>query len=94
MPVHLYGMPAKLDEIKKISKKYNLKVIEDAAPAIGSKFKGIYAGDIGEFSAFSFQGAKLIVTGEGGILTTNNRNLYNKAKKFGILGEVIKELFG
>ena len=93
MPVHLYGMPAKLDEIKKISKKYNLKVIEDAAPAIGSKFKGIYAGDIGEFSAFSFQGAKLIVTGEGGILTTNNRNLYNKAKKIWDFGRSNKRTF-
>ena len=93
MPVHLYGMPAKLEKIKKISKKYNLKVIEDAAPAIGSKSFKIKSGSLGEFSAFSFQGAKLLVTGEGGILTTNNKNLYEKAKKILDFGRSKKKTF-
>lgn len=93
MPVHLYGMPANLEELKKISKKHNLKIIEDAAPAIGSKSKNIIAGGLGEFSAFSFQGAKLLVTGEGGILTTNNKDLYEKAKKIWDFGRNPKKTF-
>ena len=55
MPVHLYGMPANLKEIKKISKKFNLKIIEDAAPAIGSKYNKINAGGVGDFSALVFK---------------------------------------
>ncbi len=93
MPVHLYGMPAKLEQLKKISKKYNLKIIEDAAPAIGSKSFKIKSGCLGEFSAFSFQGAKLLVTGEGGILTTSNKFLYEKAKKILDFGRSKKKTF-
>ena len=81
MPVHLYGMSAKLEQIKSIAKKNNLFVIEDAAPAIGSKSIKFKTGTVGEFSAFSFQGAKLLVTGEGGMLTTDNKKLYEKARK-------------
>ncbi len=86
MPVHLYGMPANCENLKKISKKYKLKIIEDAAPAIGSSYKKIACGNLGEFSAFSFQGAKLLVTGEGGMLTTNNYQLYKKALKISDFG--------
>ncbi len=93
MPVHLYGMPANLEELKKISIKHNLKIIEDAAPAIGSKSKSIMVGGLGEFSAFSFQGAKLLVTGEGGILTTNSKTLYEKAKKIWDFGRNPKKTF-
>ena len=81
IPVHMYGQPANLLEIKKIAKKYNLYVIEDAAPAIGSKINNINCGSVGDFSAFSFQGAKLLVAGEGGMLCTNNKKLFDKAKK-------------
>ena len=81
IPVHMYGQPANILEIKKIAKKYNLYVIEDAAPAIGSKINNIKCGSIGDFSAFSFQGAKLLVAGEGGMLCTNNKKLFDKAKK-------------
>ena len=77
----MYGQPANILEIKKIAKKYNLYVIEDAAPAIGSKINNINCGSVGDFSAFSFQGAKLLVAGEGGMLCTNNKKLFDKAKK-------------
>ncbi len=93
MPVHLYGMPANCEALKKISNKYKLKIIEDAAPAIGASFKKIACGNIGEFSAFSFQGAKLLVTGEGGMLTTNNYQLYKKALKIADFGRDPKKTF-
>ena len=78
IPVHLYGHPAKMDKIMEIAKKHDLYVIEDAAPAIGAEFKGQKVGTFGDFAAFSFQGAKLVVTGEGGMLVTNNDELYKK----------------
>jgi len=81
IPVHMYGQPANILEIKKLAKKKSIYVVEDAAPAIGSKINNIKCGSIGDFSAFSFQGAKLLVAGEGGMLCTNNLNLYKKAKK-------------
>jgi perosamine synthetase len=80
IPVHMYGHPAEMDKIMEIAKKYNLTVIEDAAPSIGAEFKGKKTGSFGEFAAFSFQGAKLLVTGEGGMLLTNNKELYEIAK--------------
>ena len=67
MPVHLYGQPANMSQIMKIAKKYKLHVIEDAAPAIGAEFKGKKCGTFGDFGAFSFQGAKLLVSGEGSL---------------------------
>ncbi len=81
MVVHMYGNPADLAKLKTIAKKYNLYLIEDAAPAIGSLYRKKKCGSFGDFSAFSFQGAKLIVSGEGGILCTNNYKLYKIAKK-------------
>ena len=79
--VHMYGHPTRMDNILKIAKKYNLKLVEDAAPAIGAEWRNQKCGSFGDFSAFSFQGAKLMVTGEGGMLLTNNTGLYEKAKK-------------
>ena len=79
IPVHLYGHPARMDKIMKIARKHNVYVVEDAAPAIGAEFKGQKMGTFGDFAAFSFQGAKLVVTGEGGMLVTNNDELYAKA---------------
>lgn len=79
IPVHLYGHPARMDKIMEIARKHRLYVVEDAAPAIGAECKGQKAGTFGDFAAFSFQGAKLMVTGEGGMLLTNNSELYTKA---------------
>ena len=72
MPVHLMGKPAKMDEIKKIAKKYNLFVIEDAAEAHGGVYKGENVGTIGDMAAYSLYLAHIITTIEGGIITTNN----------------------
>jgi len=76
--VHLYGNLCNMDEIMKIARDYNLYVIEDAAEAIGSVYKGKKAGSIGDIGVFSFHGTKTITTGEGGMFVTNNEKLYNK----------------
>ena len=78
IPVHLYGHPARMDKIMEIARKHNLYVVEDAAPAIGAEFQGQKTGTFGDFAAFSFQGAKLVVTGEGGMLVTNDDELYKR----------------
>ena len=80
MLVHSFGVPADMDPIMKIAKDYNLKVIEDAAPALGATYKGKKVGSFGDFGCFSFHGAKIAVTGEGGMLLTNDEELYNKCK--------------
>ena len=79
--VHLYGHPARMDKVMEVARRNNLKVVEDAAPSIGAEWQGQRCGSIGDFAAFSFQGAKLLVTGEGGMLVTNNDDLYQKALK-------------
>jgi perosamine synthetase len=72
MLVHLFGHPADMDEIMKIAKKNNLKVIEDAAHAPAAKYKGKYVGAIGDVGGFSLNYHKHIHTGEGGLITTND----------------------
>jgi len=79
VPVHLYGHPARMDRIMEIARKHNLRVIEDAAPSIGAECLGRKTGTFGDFASFSFQGAKLLVTGEGGMLVTDDEKLYRKA---------------
>lgn len=88
IPVHLYGNPCEMDEIMKIAKDFNLYVVEDAAPSIGAEFKGKKTGSFGNFAAFSFQGAKLAVTGEGGMLCTNDDELYKKAYRIWDQGRI------
>lgn len=78
--VHLYGMPAKLDEIIDISRKYNIPVIEDAAEALGSEYKGRKLGTFGDIGIFSFNGNKIITTSGGGALVSNNENYTKKAR--------------
>jgi perosamine synthetase len=93
IPVHLYGNPANLVGLKKISLKYKISLVEDAAPALGSLYKGKMCGSVGHFSAFSFQGAKLLVAGEGGMLCTNSPRLYKIAKKISDHGRNPKKTF-
>jgi perosamine synthetase len=76
--VHLYGNLCDMDAIIAIGKKHGLYVIEDAAEAMGSVYKGKKAGSIGDFGVFSFHGTKTITTGEGGMFVTNNTALFEK----------------
>lgn len=79
IPVHLYGHPADMDPILEIADEHGLYIIEDAAPSIGSEYKGKKVGNLGDAAGFSFQGAKLMVTGEGGMLVTDNDEIYETA---------------
>lgn len=83
IPVHLYGHPCKMNEINAIAKKFNLYVIEDAAESIGSIYHGKYTGTLGDIGCFSFHGSKTVVMGEGGVFTTNEEQLYLRAKFLG-----------
>lgn len=76
--VHLYGNICNMDKLLKISEKYNIPIIEDAAEALGSVYHNKKIGSIGIFSTFSFHGTKTLTTGEGGMFATNDENLYNK----------------
>ena len=78
--VHLYGYPAKLDQILEISKKYNIPIIEDAAEAIGSKYKDQPLGTFGEIGVFSFNGNKIITTSSGGAIISKTKQFIKKAK--------------
>lgn len=80
MPVHLYGHLCEMEQINEIAKEYGLFVIEDAAQSIGSLYNNKRPGALGDIGCFSFQGAKIMVTGEGGMLVTNNQEWYEKAK--------------
>lgn len=79
MPVDIYGNPVETDEILTIARKHNLKIVEDACPAVGARYHGKHVGSQGEFGCFSFQGAKIMVTGVGGMLVTNDEKLYKRA---------------
>ena len=77
--VHLYGMPAKIDEIAAIAKTYDITLIEDAAEALGSSYKGQRCGTFGDYAALSFNGNKIITTSGGGAVVCNNEHIKKKA---------------
>ncbi len=80
MAVHLYGFACDMDYIVGICNRYNLKLIEDCAEAFGTYYKGKHVGGFGDISTFSFFGNKTITTGEGGMVCTNNKEMWNRAK--------------
>ena len=80
MPVHLYGMPAKMDEIQQIADEYNVPIVEDAAEALGSKFKNQSCGTFGEMAALSFNGNKIITTSGGGALVSKHKHYIDQAR--------------
>ena len=80
IPVHLYGMPAKMDEILSIANSYEIPILEDAAEALGSTYKGIPCGTMGELAALSFNGNKIITTSGGGALVSKNVEYIWKAR--------------
>lgn len=82
IPVHFTGQAVELDKITELADKYKLKVIEDAAHAIGTRYKGKMIGSVSDLTEFSFHPVKTITTAEGGAVTTNNEQLYNRLKLF------------
>jgi aminotransferase in exopolysaccharide biosynthesis len=80
MPMHTFGHPAKLDELKAVCESWNLILIEDAAESLGSFYKGRHTGTIGHFSALSFNGNKIITTGGGGMLLCRDQANGRRAK--------------
>src|ERR1700729_4073372 len=81
IPVHLYGHPADMDALSAIGDAHGLAVIEDAAEAHGAEYKGRKVGGLGKCGVFSFYGNKVITTGEGGMLTTNDREFHQRANR-------------
>jgi perosamine synthetase len=86
MMVHSYGYPARMDEIMAIAKEHGLKVIEDAAPALGAEYNGQKVGTFGDVACFSFQGAKMTVSGEGGMIVTDNPVLFKRIELLASMG--------
>jgi len=80
--VDLYGNMPEWDEIIKLCKKYKIKIIEDAAESLGAKYKNKKAGKFGVISVFSFNATKLVMSGQGGCLCTDNKRLYDRAKLY------------
>lgn len=80
MPVHLYGHPCDMDPIRAIARRYGLKIVEDAAEAHGAHYKNEKVGALGDCASFSFFGNKIITTGEGGAVTTNDDALAERLR--------------
>ena len=78
---NLYGVPAKLDEIKAICKKHNAVLIEDAAESLGATFEGVQTGTYGDYGVISFNGNKIITCSSGGMLLSNDKNAIDLARK-------------
>ena len=77
---HVFGHIGEIIKLKKLCKNFNLKLIEDATEALGSKFLKKHAGTFGDIGVLSFNGNKIITTGGGGAILTNKLNLFNKAR--------------
>lgn len=80
IPVHLYGMPAKMEEIQNISTKYDIPIVEDTAEALGSRYKNLHCGTLGEMAVLSFNGNKIITTSGGGALVAHKEEYIKKAR--------------
>jgi len=79
--VHLFGNPCEMNEMKKIAEKHDLILIEDSAQAHGAEYHGKKTGSLGDAGCFSFYATKNMITGEGGMITTGNADIYEKSKK-------------
>ena len=93
IPVHMYGQMCDMDEIMKISKKYNLRVIEDCAQSHGATYKNKKAGSIGDMGCYSFYPTKIFgAYGDGGFITTNDDTLYDRMRRIRFLGMEKKKM--
>ena len=81
--VHLFGMPSKMAELTALAKKHGLRIIEDASHAHGAKYRGQQIGTFGDISVFSMQANKLVPSAEGGVLLTDDHDLYIRALRYG-----------
>lgn len=88
IPVHLYGHPTDMDPLLELAKTHNLTIIEDAAQAHGSQYKGKPVGTIGDMACFSLYPSKVITTGEGGVITTDNKELAQRLRRIRTHGEI------
>ncbi len=86
MLVHCFGHPCDMDPIMEIARENGLAVIEDAAPSMGARYKGKKTGTFGDFGCFSFHGAKITVSGEGGILVTDDAKLFERVQLLASMG--------
>jgi perosamine synthetase len=93
MVVHLFGHPVDMDPVMKVARKYNLRVIEDCAEAHGATYKGKTVGEFGDIGCFSFYANKIITTGEGGMVTTNDAAIADKARSLKSLAFGTRERF-
>lgn len=80
MPMHTFGFPVKMDELLQVCNKWNIPVVEDTAESLGSYYKGKHTGTLGLISGFSFNGNKIVTSGGGGAIITNDESLGTKAK--------------
>ena len=81
MPVHLYGNPADMTPIREMAARHAVRIIEDAAPSLGATYQGEKTGSMSDVGVFSFQGAKILSTGEGGMLVTDDEGVFQQARK-------------
>lgn len=82
IPVHMRGAPSDMDRIMEIARRHGIKVIEDSAQAIGASYRGKRLGTFGDAGCFSLQMSKVITSGEGGVVATNDPDLYDKARMY------------
>jgi dTDP-4-amino-4,6-dideoxygalactose transaminase len=88
IPVHIFGQSADMDEIIETATDHNIPIIEDAACALGAKYKDKFVGTIGDIGCFSFHARKGITTGEGGMVITNNPTLAEKIRRLSVFGMI------
>jgi perosamine synthetase len=93
IPVHIYGHPVDMDPVISLAKKHKLFIIEDAAQAHGAEYKGKKCGSLGDIACFSFYANKIITTGEGGMVVTNNKRLAQRAQLLKDLAHSSKKRF-
>ncbi len=97
IPVHLYGHVAQIEEIARIAKRYQLKIVEDAAQSMGSTYKGRQSGTFGDAGCFSLYPAKVMMSGEGGLVATNSKRVRDRllmTRNHGMIRGYDSKIFG